>query len=313
MAITIGLFIAEVVGAYIEYYWLAVIPLVLTCTLVIFGVSLYETPRWLISHAKNLEAGKVLLWLRGINYDILKEQEEIEDQIKSERKLSFSETMREFKTMPVYHPLILALFLMFFQQFSGINAIVFNAADTFEGVASNPALVSSLAVGLTQVITAIFGVILTDLLGRRTLLTSGALIMCVSITVAGVYKYLHHRDHHNIAAMGISSIIVYNIGFSIAWGALPWLLTSEIIPLRVRGTGVGIATFFNWLLMAILTAGYKFYQEAVHPWYAFWSFGAVCLCALVFVAFFIPETKRMSLEDIEKSFEIPANRTYSGI
>ena len=304
LAVTIGLFIAEIVGAYIPYYWLAMIPLGLTCVFAFFVLSLYETPRWLISQGHSLKAGRVLIWLRGSHYDVINEQREIENQIKSEVKLSLSETIQEFKTRPVYHPLILALFLMLFQQFCGINAIVFNAEDTFKGVVNDPALISSLAVGLTQVIATFIGVILTDLLGRRTLLISGAFIMCVSITAAGVYEFLHHKHPgHKISAVGISGLIVYNIGFSIGWGALPWLMTNELIPLRVRGAGVGIATFFNWLLVAIITGGYKFYQDAVHTWFAFWSFGAVCLLALLFVVFFLPETKRRSLEDIEKSFE----------
>ena len=310
LAVTIGLFIAQLVGVYIEYYWLAMIPLALTFIFAIFALSLYETPRWLISHGKNLEAGRILLWLRGNRYDVVNEQQEIENTVRSEVKLSFLETIQEFKTRPVYHPLILALFLMFFQQFCGINAIIFNAEDIFDVVTKKDAhLISSLAVGLTQVVATFVGVILTDLLGRRTLLISGAFIMCVSITVAGVYEYLIHHHHHISSAMGISGLVVYNVGFSIGWGALPWLMTSEIIPLRVRGAGVGIATFFNWFLVAIVTGGYKSYQDAVKVYFAFWSFGAVCLAALIFVAIFIPETKKMSLEDIEKSFETTVRRS----
>ena len=318
ICIAIGVFGAEMIGTYIKYYWLAMIPLIVTCVFAIFSLSLRETPRWLISKGRNLEAGKVLLWLRGNNYDVANEQREIEDQVNSERNLTFSETIQEFKTRPVYHPLILALFLMAFQQFSGINAVIFNAEDIFDRVSSRPGLVSSLAVGLTQVLATFVGVILTDILGRRFLLISGAIIMSASISVAGGYEFLHHkRNMHNhmnhistddqkYAAMGIAGIVCYIIGFSIGWGALPWLLSSEIIPLRVRGTGVGIATFVNWLLVAVVTGGYKYYQEKVHPYYAFWSFGLVCLCAAIFTTIFIPETKNKSLEDIEKSFEASA-------
>ena len=325
LCVTIGLFMAEMIGTYIEYYWLAMIPLGITCIFAVFTLSLKETPRWLITHGKSLEAGRVLLWLRGSKYDVTNEQKDIEDQVNSEQKLTFSETLREFKTKPVYHPLILTLFLMFFQQFCGINAIIFNAEDTFKGVASSidPGLLSSLAVGLTQVLATFVGVILTDVLGRRILLISGAVIMSASISVAGGYEYIHHEQnlHHNhtvldhnhnedhkYAAMGITGIVCYIIGFSIGWGALPWLLTSEIIPLRVRGAGVGIATFVNWSLVAVVTGGYKYYQDGVHPWFAFWSFGIVCLCAAIFTAIFIPETKNKSLEDIEKSFESSLHR-----
>jgi len=336
LCITIGIFGAEMVGTYIKYYWLAMIPLGVTCVFAVFSLSLQETPRWLISQGRNLEAGRVLLWLRGSNYDVTNEQREIEDQVHSEKQMTFSETILEFKTRPVYHPLILALFLMAFQQFSGINAVIFNAEDTFDGVTNHPGLVSSLAVGLTQVLATFVGVILTDVLGRRILLISGAVIMSASISVAGGYEYINHErnlhpnhtvlyqvfqnhtvlyqvyqnhtvtddnEDHKYAAMGITGIVCYIIGFSIGWGALPWLLSSEIIPLRVRGAGMGIATFVNWLLAAFVTGVYKYYQEEVQPWFAFWSFGLVCLFAAIFTAIFIPETKSKSLEDIEKSFE----------
>ena len=306
LCVTIGLFAAEMIGTYVDYYWLAMIPLGVTTIFAIFSLSLKETPRWLISQGKNLEAGRVLLWLRGRNYDVTNEQREIEDQVHSERKLTFQETVQEFKTRPVYYPLILAMMLMFFQQFSGINAVVFNAEDIFVGVVGNPGLVSSLAVGLTQVLATFCGVIMTDVLGRRILLISGGIIMCVSISVAGGYEYLDHVEHDKIAVMGIAGIVCYNIGFSIGWGALPWLLSSEIIPLRVRGVGMGIATFTNWLLAAFVTGVYKDYQKLVQPHSAFWSFGLVCLCAAIFTAVFIPETKSKSLEDIEKSFEASA-------
>ena len=305
LGITIGIFVVEISGTYIKYYWLALIPLALTVMFAVLCTTIKETPRWLISQGKATQAGSTLLWLRGNSYDIVDEQREIEDQIQSEGTMSVREIIKECKTRSVYHPLILVLFLMFFQQFCGINAIIFNAEDIFVDVTTiDPALVSSLSVGLTQVVATFVGVILTDLLGRRTLLISGAIIMCVSISLAGVYELLHHNSHHGISAMGISGLIVYNIGFSIGWGPLPWLMTSELIPLRVRGAGVGIATFVNWLLAAIVTGGYKFYQDAVHPWFAFWSFGIVCFFAAVFVAIFIPETKRKSLEQIERNFEV---------
>ena len=305
LAITIGIFVVLISGAYIKYYWLAVIPLALTFMFAVLCTTIKETPRWLISQGEASQAGSMLLWLRGNSYDIVDEQREIEDQIQSEKTMSVCEIMKEFKTRPAYYPLVLVLFLMFFQQFSGINAIIFNADDIFDDVTTKDSdLVSSLSVGLTQVVATFVGVILTDLLGRRTLLISGAFIMCVSISVAGVYELLDHKYHHdNISAMGISGLIVYNVGFSIGWGALPWLMTSELIPLRVRGAGVGIATFVNWLLAAIVTGGYEFYQDAVNVWLAFWSFGIVCFFAAIFVAIFIPETKNKSLEEIERNFE----------
>ena len=150
LAITIGIFVVQISGAYIKYYWLAVIPLALTFMFVVFCTTIKEAPRWLISQGKASQAGSILLWLRGNSYDIVDEQREIEDQIQSEEAMSVCEIMKEFKIRPVYYPLILVLFLMFFQQFSGINAIIFNAEDIFDDVTTKDSdLVSSLSVGLT--------------------------------------------------------------------------------------------------------------------------------------------------------------------
>ena len=197
---------------------------------------------------------------------------------------------------------------MAFQQFSGINAIIFNAEDVFKSVNGNHGLISSLAVGLTQVLATFVG---ADVLGRRIILMLGAVIMSASISVVGGYEYLHHYNQQNYSALSIAGIVCYIIGFSIGWGALPWLLTSEIIPLRVRGAGVGIVTFANWSFAALVTGVYKHYQKEVQTWYAFWSFGLVCLCGAIFTAIFIPETKNKSLEDIEWSFEASSARRSS--
>jgi len=164
--ITIGIFLVEIIGTYVYYYWLAIIPLAITLIFAGFGTTLKRTPRWLIKRGKIQEAGMVLLWLRGNNYDVVEEQRAIEDQIQLEKKLTFSQTIRELKSRPVYYPLTLALLLMAFQQFSGINAIIFNAEDIFKSVHGNHGLISSLAVGLTQVLATFVGVLIADVLGR---------------------------------------------------------------------------------------------------------------------------------------------------
>jgi len=300
---TFGLFVVELVGTHVKYYWLPIIPLCALFSFSVLSVALKETPRWLISHEHYEKAGRVLLWLCGNAYDVVDEQREIQDQVLSEKNLLFFQILQQLKTRPVCIPIILAVFLMFFQQFSGINAIIFNAEGTFiQTKISSPGLLSSFAVGLTQVVATFFGVLLADVLGRRALLISGALIMCVGISVAGGYKFLVGKKHVNHESMLIVSIVFYNIGYSIGWGALPWLITSEIIPLRVRGVGVGIATFANWSFAAIVTGLYYYFQLQIKPWNTFWTFGFVCLCAAIFVALFIPETKGRSLEDIERSF-----------
>lgn len=318
VAITLGIFTVEASGIGLKYEWLSVIALSVFAIFIPLILTLVETPRWLISKARNPQAGKALLWLRGRTYPIAKEQREIEQQLASENKLSIWESFQAFKTKPVLHPMILALFLMFLQQFSGINAIIFNAQKIFEdsGV-SNAAVVASLAIGSVQVVATFFGLLLTDVLGRKFLLIAGGFVMACSMGGMGTYSYLTNEPYchpdvsgnatstgckENIQPLAIVSMMFYIIGFSIGWGALPWLLSSEIIPMRVRGVGMGIATFANFSFAAVITGTFDIYQEAVHPWGTFWSFGFICFLAIIFVAMFIPETKGKSLEEIERYF-----------
>ena len=321
------IFTVEASGIGLEYEWLSVIALGVFAIFIPLITTLVETPRWLISKGRSLQAGKALLWLRGRRFPVNKEQMEIEKQLASETELSIWESIQAFKTKAALHPMILALTLMFLKQFSGINAVIFNAQKIFEdSKVSNAAVVASLAIGSVQVVATFFGFLLTDILGRKILLIVGGLVMGISMVGMGTYAYLTNKPYCNpdaskdvnststacvedIQPLAITSMVFYMIGFSIGWGALPWLLSSEIIPMRVRGVGMGIATFANFSLAAIITGFFEPFQKAVELWGTFWSFGLICFLAVIFVAIFIPETKGKSLEEIERYFYFQHNRS----
>ena len=327
LSLTIGVFAVQAFGIGLEYEWLSVIALVVLAVFVPLVTTLVETPRWLISRGRNLQANKVLLWLRGKSYSVTIEQNEIEVQIASEDKLTFRQSLAELRNRAVYHPTILALSLMFFQQFIGINAVVFNAEKIFEqSKVSNAATVASLAVGGVQVIATFVGFLLTDVLGRRILLIGGGAIMTLSMVSMGTYGYVTNEPYCNpdapnnvnfttgcvehLQPLAITSIMFYIIGFGIGWGALPWLMSSEIIPMRVRGFGMGLATLTNYGCAAIVTGAFEGYQDAVQPWGTFWSFAVMCFLSIIFVAVFIPETKGRSLEEIERYFHHRYRKNY---
>ena len=161
------------------------------------------------------------------------------------------------------------------------------------------------------------GVILTDIVGRKILLTIGGITMCVSLVVLSVCDFLNNKPYchpdanpsdpkceDHLQPLAITAIMFYIVGFSIGWGALPWLLASELIPLRVKGTGVGITTCFNWICATIVLLSFGSYQDAVEPWGSFLilSYAIICLLSVIFVLLFVPETKGKSLEEIENYF-----------
>lgn len=325
LAITIGIFLVYGIGAFdaVTYYWLALGPLILLPVYVLLMIPLRETPRWLVSKGRRLEAGTSLLWLRGNRYNIVNEQRLIEKSVNNSNDVGLLKGLLELRKKATFHPLLVSIGLMLIQQFGGINAIIFYSEEIVEriGGISNPRVVSTLAVGGVQVIATVFGVILADLAGRRKLLLVGALSMCVSMATLGLYYFFNSKpfcdpDDTNsskckddLTWLAIVSLMIYMIGFSIAWGTLPWVITSEIMPLNIRGLGVGIATFINWTSAAIITGTFAEYVKLVKIWGAFWTFSIVMLLGFFFTLGLVPETKGKSLEEVEKLFKKTAQQS----
>ena len=302
LSYTFGVFLGQFVGNYITYYWLAVASLGVTVLYTVPSVcALKETPRWLVTQGKINEAQDVLLWLRGKEYNINEELSEIREQCDSERTLNVLEKLQEFRKKSVYYPVILAVILVFFQSFTGIEAIVFNIEDILKHAeVPNPGQMAALTTGGIQMLFSLIGAYLMDILGRRVLLITSSLVIIFSLTALGVYDYYKPNLHPLFAVV---SVAFYIAGFSIGWGNVTYVLISEMIPLRVRGTGVGIVTVVNWSFLIITIGLFRNYQKAVKPWGTFWSFGFITICGLIYVILFIPETKGKSLEEIENCFK----------
>ena len=306
LAITVGILLVQALGIGLRYEWLSLIGLVIILLFVtLTSITLHESPRWLISKGKDSQTiNRALIWLRGSNCNVIEEKAEIKSHLASEVKLKFTEQMRALKARPVYHPIILAALLMFFQQFSGINAVVFNGELLLkEADVDNAAVMATITIGVTQVVGSLVGAILTDILGRKVLLITSGLTMCLSMGLLSIYELdLSCNDDYDLQPLAITAMMFYIIGYAIGWGPLPWLMTSEIIPMKARGIGVGIATCVNWICAAIVLGFFGSYENLVKPWGAFLTFSIICLLSAIFVRVFIPETKGKSLEQIEEIF-----------
>ena len=297
------------------YYWLPIVPLV---TLIVFAflmtLTTKETPRWLQKTKRIKGARLVLLWLRGEKYDVDKEQREIAEQIAREKKLNI---LQKFKERSTLYPLFLGCCLTAFQQLSGINAVTFYSEVIFSGVrgiSDNADIISAFCVGGTQVLGTCFLLAFVDKFGRRKLLLVNGTLMCVSAASMGVYYIFNSRpfcdpdneeNNECITALNpvaVISIMVYTCGFASAWGALPYMVGAELLPLSVRGSGLGIKTFVGWLSATVVLLSFEPYQEAVNPWGAFFTFSFIIFFAVLFVYKFIPETKGKTLEEIQQQF-----------
>jgi len=237
----------------------------------------------------------------------------------------------------VYIPFILVLFLMFFQQFSGINAAIFFTATIFKQaqVPLTPTLVSFLAVGIVQVVATVVSVLVVDWRGRKQLLVVSSIGMCASSALLGAYFYIlndwcggcfgnttittttshcspnasHYHGEHDfcnntsLGTIAIVGVIIFIVAFSLAWGPIPWTSMSELVPGRVRSLYASIASMVNWSFAVIITACFQPYSLLVTPKFAWWSFSIVMFVSIFFVVIFLPEAKGHSLEQIEDHFE----------
>ena len=294
----------------------------------------YETPRWLLSKHKEDRAIQTLVALRGRHYQISRELEKIKISVR--RTYSISEQLMEFKNRSIIIPFLLALMLMFFQQFSGINVAIFYASQIFleAGLSDREVnLLVAVAIGVVQIFATLMSVVLVDCLGRKVLLTISSTGMALSSFVLGIYFYvynhicegcligdpscndtiakhpdsIHQHFPCNTASFGylaVACIVIFIIAFSLAWGPIPWTSMSELMPNRVRTLAGSIATFVNWLFATVITLCFKYYSKPpINNDGAWWTFSVIMFVAIAVVILFLPETKGHSLEEIQEHFE----------
>ena len=312
---TAGVFLiqlcAVIPGA--TYYWLPVVPLITLLIYVVFMPFTKETPRWLVKARRTEEAQLVLSWLRGNNYDVDKELNEINEQISKSKKQNI---FKKFRHRSTFYPLVLGCCLASLPQLGGLTAFGFYSQVIFRDVKSlkdSAALLAALCVGGAQLAGAIVFLLFVAKLGRRKVLLFGAIAMSVSTAIIGIYyvfnskPYCHPKYESNgcvdtLAPLTIIGMSAFFFSFAAAWSGVPYLVAAELLPLHARGAGVGVVTCASWLGATILLLAYEPYQELVNPWGTFFTFSLITFIAFLFVYKFIPETKGKTLEEIQCFF-----------
>lgn len=248
-----------------------------------------RSPRWLITKmGAEAEAREVLSQIA--------EPEEIE-RLVNEIKATTHGVQSESLFQAKFNRLIwLAFFISFFNQFSGINAFLYYSPRIFEasGMAESSAFISSFGVGAVNLIFTLLGMLLIDKLGRKTLLYIGSVGYIVSLGLVGG-AFLYEWGGGLIPFFFFLFIAAHAIG----QGAVIWVFISEIFPNTVRARGQALGTSTHWVLAAIIPAltPWLFKTVGVAPVFLFFCF--MMILQLIWVAFFVPETKGKSLEQLE--------------
>lgn len=263
--------------------------------LMCFGIP--ESPRWLIGRKGDRAAG--LNVLRLIN----PESSDADLRAAADRIADSSSAKSEGGSIWTWRlrvPVALAFLVAFFNQLSGINAILYFAPRIFEmtGLGQKAALLQSVGIGLTNLVFTFIGLWLIDRLGRRTLLYIGSFGYIASL---GLTAWAFFTQHYSIVPACIFAFIAAH---AVGQGTVIWVLISEIFPNQNRAGGQALGSFTHWIFAALLTTFFPKMVEAFAPGYVFLFFCGMMVLHLIWVKVMVPETKGATLEQIQKRLGI---------
>jgi sugar porter (SP) family MFS transporter len=297
--IVFGIVIAYVSNALLsgtgdnDWRWMlgvAAVPSVAYAALCLF---IPESPRWLLAKKGDRAAGVSVL--RQIAPEASAEKLEADADAmmahSSEQKVTRNLWSRSLRT-----PIMLAFLVAFFNQMSGINAILYFAPRIFEmtGLGTQAALLQSAGVGVTNLIFTFVGLWLIDRLGRRSLLYIGSFGYIVSL---GLVAWAFFTETYGIVPLCIFAFIAAH---AVGQGTVIWVLISEVFPTDFRAAGQALGSFTHWFFAALITSLFPIAVAAFAPGYIFAFFAAMMVLQLIWVKTMVPETKGVALEDMER-------------
>jgi MFS family permease len=190
--------------------------------------------------------------------------------------------------------------LAVFQQIVGINTVIYYAPTILKmaGQQNTGALTQSLYIGVTNVVFTIVAILLLDRLGRRFFLLTGTTCLTIALVGLGVF-FASPSLQHSVGWLALACLLFYIFGFAIGLGPVFWLMISEIFPLQMRGPAMAVCTMFNWGFNFLISYTFLSLTDVITKQGTFWLYAFFGVCAVIFFATVVPETKGRSLEQIQ--------------
>lgn len=267
---------------------------------ILLGIGMFflpESPRWLMMKGKKDEAQTILKHLRR-EQDVQVEMREIEHSLKIKQA-----TFKEIFAKWIRPVLIFGIVLGVLQQAVGINTIIYYAPIIFNQAgfhSASSSILATVGIGVINVLATVFAIYVIDKVGRRPLLLWGIFGMGISLACLSLSFYSHAQD----AIMrwcAFAATFVYIISFAVSLGVMVWLLLSEMFPLEVRGAAMGLAVFSSWVANFAVSATFLSLLHALGDAKSFLMYALICAIAFVICYRYAPETKGVSLEQIEEN------------
>jgi SP family xylose:H+ symportor-like MFS transporter len=258
-----------------------------------------ETPRYLMLKGDEPGARAVLAKL------VTREEGEREIvEIRSSLAEHHSGKLFSFGTLIIF----IGIMLSVFQQFIGINVVLYYAPEIFKGMglSTDASLLQTIIVGAVNLLFTVVAIVTVDRFGRKPLQVIGALVMAVSMIALGTKLFLGGSGMLALVAM-----LAYIAGFAVSWGPVTWVLLSEIFPNQIRGKAMAVAVAAQWIANYLVSWSFPILNDSpllvkhFNHGFAYWIYGVMSILAAVFVWKFVPETKGRTLEQMEKLWPVP--------
>lgn len=191
--------------------------------------------------------------------------------------------------------IVIGILLSVFQQFVGINVVLYYAPRIFEsmGVARDASMLQTIVMGLVNVIFTVVAILSVDKWGRKPLLITGSIGMAIGMIAISILSYFNI-----ISILTLVFIIIFTASFMMSWGPICWVYISELFPNKIRGQAVAVAVAFQWFANFLISSTYPSMMEFSSS-FTYGFYGAMAVLSAIFVWKMVPETKGKSLEQIE--------------
>lgn len=305
-AITAGILFSYFINAVFahavyNWRWMLFAGVVPGLVLLIGMCFMSDTPRWLVRQGREEEAKKVFLSIEP-EADAEKEIDAVKLTLQSSdnvenRKFVFKKWM--------IMPFVVGVGIMFAQICTGINTIIYYAPTIFKsaGFDSNiTAIYATTGIGVVNFLMTIVALFFTDRLGRKPLLYFGLTGVMLSLIALGCGFAFADFFGENLKWVTVGSLITYIICFAMSLGPIGWILVSEVFPLKIRGIAMSICTVSNFAFNFFVVFSFPILLQKIGGAWTFWGFAIVSFLCILFVYFAVPETKGISLEEIETNW-----------
>ena len=303
LAITTGILTSYLVNFAFQnvagnWRWMLGIAALPGAILAIGMLTVPHTPRWLMRDGREDEARETLELLRrdDPDADIDKELGEIRDADEQEGDTR----VRDLATSTLRPILVVGIALAIFQQFVGINTVIYYAPTilTQTGLSTGSSLAATILVGVVNLAFTIVAVLLLDRVGRRVLLLTGTAGLTIGLLILGLYFTSATLQQH-ASYLALVGLLVFIASFAVGLGPVFWLMISEIFPVGVRSPAMAACTVANWGANFLVAQTFLTLGGAITTQGVFYLYAGLAVLALAFFAWRVPETKNRSLEEIQ--------------